>query len=70
MTVDQLLNCIPSYVDILFHTDDDQIKGSWSVKELLRRSSPQVLKAQVLRITPIGAYTMIVEATTHTGGAK
>ena len=32
MTVDQLLNCVPSYVDILFHTDDDQIKGSWSAK--------------------------------------
>lgn len=66
MTLTQLLDCTPRYVDILFHTDDDQIKGKWSVEEL-RKSHPV---AEVLSITPIGPYTMIVEATTQIGGIK
>ena len=39
MTLIQLLTCTPRYVDILFHTNDDQVKGTWSVAELKESSA-------------------------------
>lgn len=58
MLFKDVLEKMPRYVDVLYHTELDGIKGNGSVNELLNKSKLHNLK--VVSMTPIGAYTIII----------